>query len=111
MQIQPHFLFNTLHSISALMPRDPNAARTMIARLGDFLRITLESSGIQEVTLKQEIEFLRCYLEIEQIRFQDRLETRVDVAANALDAKVPSWGVATCCRSNIQGREVRNFIR
>jgi len=90
MQLHPHFLFNTLHSISALMPHDPDAARTMITRLGDFLRITLESSGIQEVTLKQEIEFLRCYLEIEQIRFQDRLETRVDVASNALDAKVPN---------------------
>jgi len=62
----------------------------MITRLGDFLRITLESSGVQEVTLKQEIEFLRCYLEIEQVRFQDRLETRVDVASNALDAKVPN---------------------
>jgi sensor histidine kinase YesM len=90
MQLHPHFLFNTLHSISALMPHDPDAARTMITRLGDFLRITLESSGIQEVTLKQEIEFLRCYLEIEQIRFQDRLETRVDVASDALDAKVPN---------------------
>jgi signal transduction histidine kinase len=90
MQLHPHFLFNTLHSISALMPHHPDAARTMITRLGDFLRMTLESSGVQEVTLKQEIEFLRCYLEIEQIRFQDRLETRVDVASNALDAKVPN---------------------
>jgi two-component system, LytTR family, sensor kinase len=90
MQLHPHFLFNTLHSISALMHHDPEAARKMITRLGDFLRITLESSGVQEVTLKQEIEFLRCYLEIEQIRFQDRLETRVDIAPNALDAKVPN---------------------
>jgi two-component system, LytTR family, sensor kinase len=90
MQLQPHFLFNTLHSISALMHRDPESARKMIARLGDFLRLTLENSGTQEVTLQQEIEFLQCYLEIEQIRFQDRLVTNVDVAPDVLDAKVPN---------------------
>jgi len=90
MQLQPHFLFNTLHSISALMHKDPDAARKMITRLGDFLRLTLESSGLQEVSLQQEIEFLRCYLEIEQIRFQDRLETRVTVPPEALEARVPN---------------------
>jgi two-component system, LytTR family, sensor kinase len=90
MQLQPHFLFNTLHSISALMHREPESARKMIARLGDFLRLTLENSGTQEVTLQQEIEFLQCYLEIEQIRFQDRLVTNVDVAPDVLDAKVPN---------------------
>src|SRR5215475_8317886 len=90
MQLQPHFLFNTLHSISALMHKDPDAARKMIARLGDFLRLTLESSGLQEVSLQQEIEFLKCYLEIEQIRFQDRLQTRVNVPPEVLEAKVPN---------------------
>ncbi|HEV2715712.1 MAG TPA: histidine kinase, partial [Terriglobales bacterium] len=90
MQLQPHFLFNTLHSISALMHKDPEAARKMITRLGDFLRLTLENSGAQEVTLQQEMEFLKCYLEIEQIRFQDRLETRMHVPLEALDAKVPN---------------------
>jgi sensor histidine kinase YesM len=90
MQLHPHFLFNTLHSISALLNHDPEAARKMITRLGDFLRLTLENSGTQEVTLQQEIEFLRCYLEIERIRFQDRLMTRVDVSPPALDAKVPN---------------------
>jgi sensor histidine kinase YesM len=90
MQLHPHFLFNTLHSISALLHRDTESARKMITRLGDFLRLTLENSGTQEVTLKQEIEFLRCYLEIEQIRFQDRLTTHVFVDPDALDTRVPN---------------------
>jgi two-component system LytT family sensor kinase len=90
MQLQPHFLFNTLHSISALLSRDTDRARTMITRLGDFLRLTLENSGSQEVTLQQEIEFLKCYLEIERIRFQDRLTTSVDVDPAALESKVPN---------------------
>ena len=90
MQLHPHFLFNTLHSISALLNKDADAARKMITRLGDFLRLTLENSGSQEVTLQQEMEFLSCYLEIERIRFQDRLTTRIDVAQQTLDAKVPN---------------------
>ncbi len=90
MQLNPHFLFNTLHSISALLHRDTESARQMITRLGDFLRLTLENSGSQEVTLQQEIEFLSCYLEIERIRFQDRLVTRIDVSQQTLDAKVPN---------------------
>lgn len=90
MQLHPHFLFNTLHSISALLKKDTEAARRMITRLGDFLRMTLENSGAQEVSLQQEIEFLRCYLEIERIRFQDRLITNVNVAPEVLDAKVPN---------------------
>jgi two-component system LytT family sensor kinase len=90
MQLQPHFLFNTLHSISALLSRDTESARKMITRLGDFLRLTLENSGTQEVTLQQEIEFLKCYLEIERIRFQDRLTTYVDIDPTALDSKVPN---------------------
>jgi sensor histidine kinase YesM len=90
MQLHPHFLFNTLHSISALLNKDVEAARKMITRLGDFLRLTLENSGSQEVTLKQEMEFLRCYLEIERIRFQNRLVTRMDLGEKTLDAKVPN---------------------
>lgn len=90
MQLHPHFLFNTLHSISALLTQDTEAARTMITRLGDFLRLTLENSGSEEVTLQQEMEFLTCYLAIERIRFQDRLLTRIDVDDDALDAKVPN---------------------
>jgi two-component system LytT family sensor kinase len=90
MQLQPHFLFNTLHSISALVYKDVEAADRMIARLGDFLRLTLENSGTQEVSLQQELEFLKCYLEIERIRFQDRLTTTLRIDAQALDVQVPN---------------------
>jgi sensor histidine kinase YesM len=90
MQLHPHFLFNTLHSISALLNKDVEAARKMITRLGDFLRLTLENSGAQEVTLKQEMEFLTCYLEIERIRFQNRLVTRMNLGELTLLAKVPN---------------------
>ena len=90
MQVHPHFLFNTLHSISALLNKDTEAARRMITRLGDFLRLTLENAGTQEVTLQREMEFLNGYLEIERIRFQDRLTTQVDVDPDVLDVRVPN---------------------
>jgi sensor histidine kinase YesM len=90
MQVHPHFLFNTLHSISALLSKDTEGARRMITRLGDFLRLTLENSGSQEVTLQQEIEFLHGYLEIERIRFQDRLTTDIRVDPDVLDVRVPN---------------------
>ena len=90
MQVQPHFLFNTLHSISALLSKDTEGARKMITRLGDFLRLTLENSGSMEVTLQQEIEFLNGYLEIERIRFKDRLTTDIRVDPQVLDVRVPN---------------------
>jgi two-component system, LytTR family, sensor kinase len=90
MQLHPHFLFNTLHSISALLNKDTEAARRMISRLGDFLRLTLENAGTQEVTLQEEMEFLNSYLEIERIRFQDRLTTNVEVDPRMLDVRVPN---------------------
>lgn len=89
MQVHPHFLFNALHSISAHL-RDRETARRMIARLGDFLRLTLENIGAQEVTLKQELEFLRCYLDIERTRFRDRLTVEMEIAPETWDARVPS---------------------
>jgi two-component system, LytTR family, sensor kinase len=90
MQLHPHFLFNTLHSISALVHKDPECADRMIARLGDFLRLTLENSGAQEVSLQTELDFLRCYLEIERVRFQDRLTTHMEIDSRALDTPVPN---------------------
>ncbi|MEK6300575.1 MAG: histidine kinase [Acidobacteriota bacterium] len=90
MQLHPHFLFNTLNSISALLDEDPAAADEMLARLGDFLRMTLENSGAQEVTLQEELEFLRCYLEIERVRFHDRLTVSFEISAETLDARVPN---------------------
>jgi two-component system, LytTR family, sensor kinase len=90
MQLQPHFLFNTLNSISTLLDEDPEAADEMLARLGDFLRLTLENPGAQEVTLREELELLRCYLEIERVRFQDRLDVALEVDPGTLDARVPN---------------------
>ena len=75
-QLQPHFLFNTLHAISALMHKDVHAADRTLMRLSDLLRMTLENLGQHEVTLKTELEFLGKYLEIEQTRFADRLVVR-----------------------------------
>src|SRR6266487_5194557 len=89
MQLHPHFLFNTLHSISSLVLEDPPKANSMIARLGDFLRLTLENSDQQLVSLKEETEFLRCYLEIEQVRFGDRLTLAFELEPQTLAARVP----------------------
>jgi len=89
MQIHPHFLFNTLHSISSLVLEDPPKANSMIARLGDFLRLTLENSDQQLVSLKEETEFLRCYLEIEKVRFGDRLTVAFQLEPQTLSAQVP----------------------
>jgi hypothetical protein len=90
MQLHPHFLFNTLHSISALQMEDVGAAQEMMARLGDFLRLTLDNAGVQKVSLRREIEFLKCYLDIEHIRFGGRLKTIIDVEPEALDVQVPN---------------------
>jgi two-component sensor histidine kinase len=90
MQLHPHFLFNTLNSISVLMAEDTKAARRMLIRLSDLLRASLENKGTHEVTLKEELEFLESYLEIEQTRFQDRLTVRMEVDPKALDARVPN---------------------
>jgi len=90
MQLQPHFLFNTLHAISALVRSDPEAADRIITRLGDLLRMSLQSNGQQEVTLRQELEFVEKYADIQRTRFRDRLTIRIDADAEALDAMVPS---------------------
>ena len=89
MQLQPHFLFNTLNAISALIPADAKPARRMLARLGDLLRATLEHEETQEVTLREELAFLEPYIEIEQARLEDRLTVVMNIAAETLDARVP----------------------
>ena len=89
MQLQPHFLFNTLNAISALIPDDAKPARRMLARLGDLLRVTLEHEETQEVTLREEIAFLEPYLEIEQARLEDRLTVVMKISPDTLDARVP----------------------
>jgi two-component system, LytTR family, sensor kinase len=90
MQLNPHFLFNTLHAISALMHKDVEDADRMIARLSELLRYALESTDAQEVPLRQELAFLDRYLEIEKARFGDRLCVRKQIEPLTLDAQVPN---------------------
>ncbi|MCX7824778.1 MAG: sensor histidine kinase [Verrucomicrobiae bacterium] len=89
LQLQPHFLFNTLNAIAALVHKDPHAADDMISNLSELLRQSLDSSDLQEVPLRKEMEFLDCYLEIERMRLGDRLRVEKDIAAETLDAQVP----------------------
>jgi signal transduction histidine kinase len=89
-QLHPHFLFNTLNAISALVHRDPKAADEMITQLSDLLRMSLDSIGIQEVTLGQEVDFLSRYLDIQRTRFQDRLEVKLSIPPDLLTAMVPN---------------------
>jgi LytS/YehU family sensor histidine kinase len=90
MQLQPHFLFNTLHSISALMHKDVRRADSMIVSLSDLLRMSLQNIGAQEVALQSELEFLQRYLEIMTLRFGDRLAVVMDIEEDARDARVPN---------------------
>jgi two-component system, LytTR family, sensor kinase len=89
-QLHPHFLFNTLNSVTELMHQDVHVAERVITRLSDLLRMTLENIGTQEVTLRDEFEFVKGYLEIEQTRFQDRLRISYDISPEVLDACVPN---------------------
>lgn len=90
MQLQPHFLFNTLNSVTVLLRNDPGAAEQMVHRLSDFLRVTLEGDGSQEIPLEDELDFLRSYLAIEEIRFGERLTVTYDIDDGVRDALVPS---------------------
>jgi signal transduction histidine kinase len=90
MQLHPHFLFNTMHAISSLMEEDVKSAQRMITKLSDLLRITLDNSGVQTVSLKQELDFLKGYLEIQQTRFHDRLNIQYRVDNSTLNAEVPN---------------------
>lgn len=90
MQVQPHFLFNTLNSISELVHQDPEAAELMIAQLGDLLRMTTDGAMRQEVPLARELSFVGAYLAIERTRFQDRLSVKKQVDDDVLDCLVPN---------------------
>jgi len=88
-QLQPHFLFNTLNSISALMHVNVTAADQMISELSSLLRVTLESGDIQESTVREELEFVQGYLRIEQTRYSDRLTVSFDIDPSTYDARFP----------------------
>jgi len=90
MQLNPHFLFNTLHAIAALVERDPGGVRRMIARLSELLRHTIEDHGSHEVPLREELDFVSRYVEIMEIRFQGRLQVSVTADDQAMEALVPN---------------------
>ena len=90
MQLDPHFLFNALNTISSHVERDPRLTRSMIEHLGDLLRMSLETKDRQEVPLAEELAFLDHYLEIQKIRFGEQLEVVIDVAPEVRYASVPS---------------------
>lgn len=89
MQVQPHFLFNTLHAINVLIREDPAVATRMVTLLGDLLRQTLSRATMEKVPLRSELEVLALYLEIESVRFRDRLRVTIDVPSATLSALVP----------------------
>jgi two-component system, LytTR family, sensor kinase len=90
MQLHPHFLFNALHSVSELIHQDPNMADRMLALISDLLRTFLQASETQEVRLEEEIGVLARYIEIQKIRFEDRVHFRIEIPPSARDAMVPS---------------------
>ena len=90
MQLQPHFLFNALHTVSSLMEHDVPAARRVITALGDLLRASLDHTALDEISLHDEVAFLSGYVAIQQARFRRRLEVTMDIAHDTLDAFTPS---------------------
>jgi two-component system LytT family sensor kinase len=107
-QLHPHFLFNTLHTISAMMHEDVKGADRMIRRLSELLRLTLENIGKNVVTLGEELEFVRLYLEIQRERFGERLATRVEASDDIRAALVPALFlqplVENCVKHGLSGQ-------
>jgi two-component system LytT family sensor kinase len=89
-QLHPHFLYNTLNAISELVHEDANRAEQTITQLSDLLRISLQSNAAEEITLKEELDFLRKYVEIQQTLLQERLTVNWNIASETLDAQVPN---------------------
>jgi LytS/YehU family sensor histidine kinase len=92
-QLNPHFLFNSLHSVVTLIGRDPDGARRMVIRLADLLRATLGMAEEQLIPLSRELEMVRNYLDIELVRFADRLSVEWDVDERMMDALVPAFAL------------------
>jgi signal transduction histidine kinase len=90
MQLQPHFLFNTLHTISNLASVDSTKAQRMIARLSELLRLSLDHVTSEAVPVRRELDFLKTYLDIEQTRFEERLRVTIDFDEEVLDAELPN---------------------
>jgi two-component system, LytTR family, sensor kinase len=90
-QLDPHFLFNTLNSISAYVERAPREARLMLEQLGDLLRISLEHANEQEIPLERELAFVDRYIQLQLVRYADRLDVKVNAVPEVLVATVPTF--------------------
>ncbi|MEM6782142.1 MAG: histidine kinase [Bacteroidota bacterium] len=103
MQLNPHFLFNTLHSVAATVRKgEDRQAVTMLTRLGDLLRLALDTEGRHTVPLRQELDVVQRYLDIETVRFGDRLRVEHDVSLAAASAAVPIWILQPLVENAIQ---------
>lgn len=115
MRMHPHFLFNALHAVAVLIPCDPDAATATLEKIGDFLRHSLNRMSGDMVQLKEELEFVQLYLDIESIRFGARLKTRIDAAPETLHARVPPFVlqplVENAVRHGIERRPAGGHVR
>ncbi len=102
MQLDPHFLFNALNTVSSQVEREPKLARKMIEHLGDLLRLSLNSQGVQEISLAEELAFLDHYLAIQRIRFGDALNVEMRIAPDVKDALVPSLFIQPLVENSIR---------
>ncbi|MFL5493038.1 MAG: sensor histidine kinase [Gemmatimonadales bacterium] len=101
-QLQPHFLFNTLNSIAVLLRDDPERARTMVLRLSEMLRFVIYSGGDQFVPLSREMAFIQQYLEIQQLRFGERLRVGMEIAADVEQETVPPFLIQPLVENAVQ---------
>lgn len=101
-QLHPHFLFNTLHTVSAMMHEDVAAADHMVNRLSELLRITLDNIGVHEVPLRHELDFVKKYVEIEQVRYSDAFHLETNIDPSTLDALVPSMVLQPLVENSIR---------
>ncbi|HVE80022.1 MAG TPA: histidine kinase [Gemmatimonadaceae bacterium] len=111
MQLQPHFLFNTLHAIAGLVEEDPRRAAHMLARLGDLLRYSMQRERRTVVPLAEELEFLEHYVAIQEARFDERLRVVFDVGAGTTAAAVPPLLLQPLVENAIQHGVARRATR
>jgi len=90
MQLHPHFLFNALNSITELIHQDIKQARALLERLAEFLQMTLQADGLQEIALRRELDFIECYLDMQKVRFPTRLSIEMQIDANSAEIMVPA---------------------